>query len=66
MKDDFSFIGVVVVLISDVVGHNPALDLHMPLVNEIKFHSHQRVHVGWLRENTTQLYLDVMFTDGLR
>lgn len=48
MKDHFSFIRVVVVLVRDVIGHYPALDHCMPLVNQIKFHSHQRIHVGWL------------------
>lgn len=55
MKDDFSFIGIVEVLISDVVSHHSALDHRMPLVNKIKFHSHQRIHVGWLGENTTRV-----------
>lgn len=52
MKDDFSFIRIVEVLMGDVVGRHSALDHRLPPVNEMKFHSHQRIHVAWLEENT--------------
>lgn len=51
MKDHFSFVRIVEVLMGDVVGHHSALDHRLPPVHEMKLHSHQRVRVARLEEN---------------
>lgn len=60
VKDDFSLVGVVDVLIADLVRDHSALDLGFFLPNQAEPNSHQRVDVSRLKERRSKRVLTRM------